>query len=477
MTRRLVVLAPALAVALLAATAARAGDWPRFGFDPARSNAAPASTGITTANVGRLGRQQVVLDGTVDSSPIYLHAATVAGKRRDVFVVTTTYGKTLALDATSGAVLWRYLPPGIEAWQGSFQITTATPVADPERAFVYAASPDGRIHKLALADGREVRDQGWPVTITRDPTHEKIPSALNLVGDLVLATTGGYIGDAPPYQGHVAAIDRRSGRLVHVFNTLCGDRHRLLLPPSCPSVRSAIWARAGVVVEPATGNLLVATGNGPWNGSTDWGDSVLELSPDAGMLLQNYTPVDEAQLEAADADLGSSAPALLTPRLAVQGGKDGKLRLLDLDRLNGRVRSAGRLKGGELQTLPAPGGDALLTTPTVWRSASQVWLFVANGAGTAAYVLRGSLLGPVWQNERPGTSPVLAGGLLYVYDPTGRGLAVYRPGSPRPVAILPAGRGHWNSPIAADGRVALPEGNANDHASAGVLDIYRLPAR
>ena len=29
------------------------------------------------------------------------------------------------------------------------------------------------------------------------------------------------------------------------------------------------------------------------------------------------------------------------------------------------------------------------------------------------------------------------------------------------------------SPIVADGRIALPEGNSNDHTTSGVLDIYR----
>ena len=58
------------------------------------------------------------------------------------------------------------------------------------------------------------------------------------------------------------------------------------------------------------------------------------------------------------------------------------------------------------------------------------------------------------------------------------------PGSKEPGAIfclkiaeLETGRGHWNSPIVVDGKIALPEGNANEHASAGVLDIWSLPAR
>ena len=79
-----------------------------------------------------------------------------------------------------------------------------------------------------------------------------------------------------------------------------------------------------------------------------------------------------------------------------------------------------------------------------------------------------------WENGTPGTSPVLAGGLLYVYDPEGSGLHVYEPESGRELATLPAGAGHWNSPIVVDGRIALPEGDANEHGTSGVLDIYRL---
>src|SRR6185312_16382439 len=101
------------------------------------------------ANVASLKRQQVSIDGTVDASAIYLHGASVSGGTHDVFFVTTTYGKTLAIDADSGKVLWTYTPAGYSGWAGSQQITTATPVADPSRQFIYAASPDGHIQKLA----------------------------------------------------------------------------------------------------------------------------------------------------------------------------------------------------------------------------------------------------------------------------------------------------------------------------------------
>ena len=85
-------------------------DWTRFGWDAARSNASPDSTGITPANVATLVRQQVTIDGTVDASPIYLHGVTIGGAAHDAFVVTTTYGKTLAIDANDGSRSWEFTP-------------------------------------------------------------------------------------------------------------------------------------------------------------------------------------------------------------------------------------------------------------------------------------------------------------------------------------------------------------------------------
>jgi hypothetical protein len=68
---------------------------------------------------------------------------------------------------------------------------------------------------------------------------------------------------------------------------------------------------------------------------------------------------------------------------------------------------------------------------------------------------------------------VVAGGLLYVYDPAGH-LDVYAPKTGRRLASYTARRGHWNSPIVTDGRVVVPEGSANDHALSGTLDIWHL---
>lgn len=460
-------IAPLLAAAALAVPAQH--DWTRFDFDAGRSGASPYATGITASNARQLQRQRVGLDGTADSSPIFLHGVTIGGARHDAFFVTTTYGKTIAVDAATGRVLWRYVPPGYASWAGSYRITNATPVADPNRRFLYAAGPDGRIRKLAVADGHQV----WSTAITLLPQREKIAASLNFAHGLVIATTGGYVGDTPPYQGHVVTLRPGSGAIVHVWNSLCSDRRGLIRPTTCPASDSAIWGRAGAVVEPGSGRLLVATGNAPWNGRTNWGDSTLELSANASGLLQNWTPRNQSELNAGDADIGSTSPVFLGSGLVLQGGKDGLMRLLRLRRLNGTSR-AGSVTGGELGSMPTPGGTALLTAPAVWHRRGATWVFVADNSGTGGYRLVHGRLQRVWAHGGAGTSPVVAGGLLFVYDPGGV-LRVLRPTTGATVATLPAGSGHWNSPIVVAGRVALPEGNANDHQTTGVLDIYRLP--
>lgn len=446
--------------------AAHGADWPQFGWDVASSGASQAFTGINSRNVGSLVRHQVQIDGTVDASVIYLRGVSVNGSLHDVFFMTTTYGKTIALDANSDAVLWEYTPSQYAAWAGTAQITTSTPAADADRQHIYAAAPDGNVRKLAISNGQMV----WSTAITLLPKLEKIASPLKAFDGKVIAVTGGYIGDAPPYQGHVAVLDTQSGSLLHVWNSLCSDRAGLMEPSSCTNTRSAIWGRAGAVIDSTTGNIFVATGNGPYDGSTNWGDSIIELSADATQMLGNYTPADNMQLEDSDADLGSTSPVLLSPGIVAQGGKDGMIRTLSTASIGGTAAHV----GGELQIMSTPSGSLLFTAPAVWKNNGETWMFAADNGGTAAWTFSNGTLTKMWSNYTGGTSPIVAGGLLYVYNPHG-GLSVYDPVQGTQVGKLDCGSGHWNSPIAVDGRVVLPEGNANEHATSGVVDVWTLP--
>jgi outer membrane protein assembly factor BamB len=440
-----------------------AQDWPMFGGNVQSTSANPGPTGITAANVGKLVRRQVELPGTVDASAIYLHVVAIRGARHDAIFVTTTYGKTLAIDAASGAILWTYTPASYSKLAGTRQITNSTPVADPDRQSIYTASPDGYIQKLAISDGHAV----WRTAITRLAHREKMDSPLKFFRGRVIAVTAGYIGDAPPYQGHVAILDGKSGKLLHVWNSLCSDRAVLMDPASCPQSDSAIWGRAGAVIDPGSGHIFVATGNADWDGKTNWGDSVIELDADATRILGNYTPFNTDDLNQTDADLGSTSPVLLGNGLNAQGGKEGKIVLLGFNAIAGTTPH----KGGELQTVATPDGASLFTQPAVWKHAGQTWMFVADERGTEAWQLQDGKLRRAWSNNTGGTSPFEAGGLLYVYARDG-GLNVYEATSGKRITTLACGAGHWNSPIVVDGRIILPEGNANDHATRGVLDIW-----
>jgi hypothetical protein len=154
-----------------------------------------------------------------------------------------------------------------------------------------------------------------------------------------------------------------------------------------------------------------------------------------------------------------------------QGGKDATIRLLGVD----AIRQTGSHRGGETQAVPTPSSSMLFTAPAVWHAPSgTTWMFAADGGGTAAWTVSGGQLHQAWHNANRGTSPVLAGGLLYVFDSNG-GLRVYQPETGALVTTLDCGGGHWNSPIIVDRMIAIPDGNSNSHATGGTLNIFRLP--
>ena len=448
-------------------------DWPVFGNSLSGDNASSAPTGIDAANLASLTRRQVTLDGIVDSAPIYLHGVTVKGATHDVFFVTTSYGKTIAVDAQAANVLWEYTPAGYASWQGTTQLTNATPVADASRDYIFAATPGGTVDKIAVSDGHLV----WSTPVTLAPASEKLASPLKLSRGHVVVVTAGYIGDRPPYQGHVALVDAGSGKLGNVWNTLCSNRSGLLDPRSCDGQQSAIWGRSGPAIDPATGNIFVATGNGNYDGKTNWADALIEINPDATQMLANFTPENNADLNAHDLDVGSTSPILMGDGNVAQGSKDVLIRLVSTKDIAGTVAHVGH----EIQTVSAPDNPHTAPHLAKWTHNGRTWLYVAdqalrgNGGGVIAWTYEGGKLVPAWKNDTPGITPIVAGGLLYVYEPKTGKLHVYNPETGAVAGELAGGVGHWNSPTIIDGHIALGEGNANSHATTGVLDIWSLP--
>jgi len=451
----------------------RDGFWPGFDVDAARSGVNPDEQTLTSATVRGLHRLwSVTLPAVADSTPVLMTNLRLPdGTQRDVLYLTTKPGSLVALDAATGAELW------VANTHGP-RYTTSSPLADAARGVVYSYGLDGKVHQYNAATGQEIRGGGWPVLITTMPATEKESSSLNAANGYLYVTTAGYPGDAPPYQGHVVAINMTTGA-SHVFNSLCSDRAHVLAPGECPDNTSGIWSRAGVVVDPVTGSLFATTGNGSYNanqGGHDWGDSVLELSADASRVIDSYTPTNFQALDDGDTDLGSTSPALLpfivksqTPYLAVQVGKDGILRLLDRQNLSGQG-GPGHV-GGELQTINAPGGCGVFGQPAVWTdpASGAIWLFVTNGCGSGGYqVVTASdgttTLEQKWGIRQGATSPVVAGGMLFAaaggklfaLDPrTGQQLWT----SASPSAGGSIGGIHWESPIVVGGRLYCSDEN------------------
>lgn len=450
-------------------------DWPVFDYTASRSGVSPQQMALSTTTVSGLRKQwSAALPSPADSSPVYLHDVVLAdGSRHDLLFVTTLDGHIVALDAASGHILWSHQPAGPK-------ITNSSPVVDSHGGFVYSYGLDGFVHKYRAATGDEVTTGGWPVRITLFPETEKESSALNLTAGYLYVATSGYIGDAPPYQGHVVVI-RTSDAERHVFNSLCSNLPYLLGPSDCPDEQSGIWARAGAVVDPANGDVYATTGNGPFTANTggyDYGDSIVKLSPDGAALLDSYTPANQQQLNATDADLGSDSPVLLpriaaskTPNLLVQGGKDNVLRLINRDDMSGRG-GPGHI-GGELQTIASPGSCGIFAQPAVWTNPAngQVEVIVASACKLGAYTVETDGAGrtrlqPAWTVDGDLTSPLVANGVVYAatsgqvvaLDPrTGRVLW----SSSQSSAGGSIGGIHWESPIVVSSHVYCPDEDGN----------------
>jgi outer membrane protein assembly factor BamB len=461
-----------------ASAAATPASWPVFGHDPARSGVDVGDRILDAANVSTLVEKWQTSFGSVaDSTPILLANVTIGTAKHNVLYQTTTSGETFAIDARTGKVLWTYSTTGPN-------ITDSTPAADPSGTSIYVPGVDGKVHKLNAATGSELTAPGFPVEITTMPSTEKDASSLNVANGYLYATTSGYFGDAPPYDGHVVAVNLSTGATT-VFNSLCSKKKTLPTTTSCPNSDSGIWSRGGAVVDPdpsMNDAVYATTGNGLFNaksGGDNYGDSILALTENVSALVSTYTPTDYTSLQDGDVDLGSTSPALLprqsaskTPLMLVQGGKDQILRLLNRSPLPG--------VGGELQEINLP--DRLYATPAVWTNSTGVaWIFFGLPNQIDAYKLETngsgvSTLAQGWvandgSTSGEGTSPVVSNGIVFVAMDDAIYALAAQTGKELWSSASTAhtiGAVHWQSPIVVNGWVYCSDQNGN-------LTAYGLP--
>jgi outer membrane protein assembly factor BamB len=471
----------------LTTSLAHAYNWSQFNGDPAHSGNNTSEATIDRSNVATMALKfQVTLPAVADGAPVLLQGVSTASGVRDLVFVTTKAGHIVALDARSGAQIWskQYGAGSCRINNGGSPCyTTSSPAIDPNRLYVYSYGLDGFVHKLQVGDGTEIVAGGWPQLTTTKGFDEKGSSALAIASskgaNYLYVVHGGYPGDNGDYQGHVTAIDLATGA-QRVFNSLCSEQavHFAHSPagPGCGSPQSAIWSRPGVVYDAGTDRIYMATGNGRFTGTnsgTNWADTVFALNADgtglSGKPLDTYTPTNFQALDSADADLGSVAPAILpvppsssVQRLAVQAGKDGKLRLLDLTNLSSQG-SPGHV-GGEIGSIiNVPQGGSVLPQPAVWVNPADgsTWVFVSNDNGLAALKVTIGAGGTPsltvqWKNSQGGSSPLIANNMLYsagsgalrAFDPT-TGNALWTTDQIAGV--------HWQSPVVANGTLYMAD--------------------
>src|SRR5258708_4933816 len=269
---------------------------------------------------------------------------------------------------------------------------------------------------------------GWPQLVTLKPATEKGGTAVTIANaggtNFLYMGSGGYIGDGGDYQGHVTTVNLATGA-QKVWNSLCSDQpvHFAATSPNCGSRQSGIWAKAGLTFDALTNRLYAVTGNGTFNpGNHFWGDTIVALNPDGsganGGPVDSYTPSNFQSLQNSDLDLGSTQPVILPnsgstfPHIAVQSGKDAKLRIVNLDNLSGP---------GELCSMSLRQGGEVQNAVSTWVNPADnsSWVFVvapSNGIAALRLSVDGSgnpSLVTQWTKSGGAGAALVANNVLY----------------------------------------------------------------
>jgi uncharacterized protein (TIGR03437 family) len=344
----------------------------------ARSGENLTETILTPANVnqaqfGKISSRPV--DGQLYAQPLYLSSVAISGKGvHNVVFVATEHDSVYAFDADSstgpnGPPLWQVNLVDTAAGETTASVAevlncptiapelgiTGTPVIDPSTNTLYVVAmtaKDGqifhRLHALDVTSGAE--RTGSPVLIaasvpgTGDRALSSSSTTVNFDAyfyknraGLLLLNGVVYTGwtshcDSRTYHGWILGYDARSLHQVAIFNTTPNG------------YQGSIWMGGAAPAADAEGNIYAVSGNGRFDADAngvDFGDSVIKLSSPALTVLDYFTPFNQLDLDQQDIDLGSSGAVLLPDlagslahqRLLVSAGKEGRIYLLDRDRM------------------------------------------------------------------------------------------------------------------------------------------------
>ena len=152
-------------------------------------------------------------------------------------------------------------------------------------------------------------------TLTFDPKWEDQRSSLALSNGRVFVAWSSH-SDQGPYHGWVMVHDAATLQQTMIWSSA---------PDGTSFNGAGIWMAGRAPTVDAGGNVYYMTGNGTWDGVTNFGESFVKFGPTPDTpLLDWFTPSDWDFLNQIDADLGGSGPILVPGSDLIAGaGKSG----------------------------------------------------------------------------------------------------------------------------------------------------------
>jgi hypothetical protein len=325
-------------------------------FDNGRAGLNANETALTPQNVsaptfGKLF--SVLVDGYVYAQPLLVSGLTINGGTHNAVFVATENDSVYAFDADSqgtGSPLWQVslLNAGeTPITNASIQPVlgiTSTPAIDLASNTMYVVSTEAlngagsfRLHALDITTGAE--KFAGPVTLQASVPGTNSDSVGGMVSlttsclqraALLLANGSVFIGFGACHSGWLLSYDAKTLGQTGVFNAspnLDGE--------GTFGGAGGVWMGGGGPAADDSGNVYISTGNGPADGTTAFGESVLKFDSQLH-LLDYFTPHDWQFMDCKDTDLAAGGVLLIPGSSQVlAGGKSGKLYLLSTAELGG----------------------------------------------------------------------------------------------------------------------------------------------
>jgi len=153
--------------------------------------------------------------------------------------------------------------------------------------------------------------------LTFDPMLANQRASLALVNGVIYVGFSSFC-DSGNYHGWLLAYDAATLALAGTFNATPNGS------------QGGIWQAGAAPAFDGSGNPYIVTGNGSFDGSSNFAQSVVKFAPRTLARQDWFAPSNFTSLNNADWDLGSAGATFLpNSSLFVMGGKEGKLYLLN----------------------------------------------------------------------------------------------------------------------------------------------------